>query len=116
VSLEERFYVLPWDQTHIVTQGRKLAPDKMGARTGFRPDQAARNIAEAACKLMTGYFLLQNDHSPLVEPNQMECVLADVETSSTPSTSLTILDGWGALTRLAARWECLQLADFVAKV
>src|SRR6266849_2386619 len=79
VSLEERLYVLRWDQTHIVTKSRKLSSDKMGARTGFHPDEAARNIAQPASKLMTGYLLLQNNRTPNVEPYQMERVLADVD-------------------------------------
>jgi len=79
VSLEERLHVLRWDQTHIVTKSRKLSCDKMRAGTGFHPDQAARDIAEPASKLMTGYLLLQNNRTALVEPDQMERVLADVD-------------------------------------
>jgi hypothetical protein len=51
----------------------------MGARTSFHPDQAARNIAQPASELTTGYLLLQNDRAALVEPYQMERVLADVD-------------------------------------
>ncbi len=79
MSLEERLHVLRWDQTHIVTKSRKLSCDKMRAGTGFHPDQAARDIAEPASKLMTGYLLLQNNRTALVEPDQMERVLADVD-------------------------------------
>jgi hypothetical protein len=54
VSLEERLHVLRRDQTHIVTQSRKLASEKMSARTGFHSDQTAWNIAETGSKLMAG--------------------------------------------------------------
>src|SRR5262249_23168018 len=56
VSLEEWLDVLRRDQTHIVTKRRQLSCDKMRAGTGFHPDQAARDIAEPASKLMTVTF------------------------------------------------------------
>src|SRR5262245_20627706 len=79
VSLEEWLDVLRRDQTRIVTKRRKLSCDKMRAGTGLHPDHAARDIAEPASKLMTGDFLLQNNRTALVEPDQMERVLADVD-------------------------------------
>jgi hypothetical protein len=82
VPFEERLHVLRRDQTHIVTERGKLSCDKMCARTGFHPDQAARNIAQPACELMSGNLLLQNDHAALVEPHQMEGVLAEVDPES----------------------------------
>ena len=79
VSLEEWLDVLRWDQTNIVTKGHQLSCDKMRAGTGFHPDQAARDIAEPASKLMTADLLLQNNRTARVEPDQMERVLADVD-------------------------------------
>src|SRR6516165_7637639 len=79
VSLEERLHVLRRDQTHIVTKSCNLSCDKMRAGTGFHPDQAARDVAEPPSKLMTGYLLLQNNRTALVEPNQMERVLTNVD-------------------------------------
>jgi hypothetical protein len=79
VSLEEWLHVLRRDQTHIVTNSCNLSCDKMRAGTGFHPDQAARDVAEPPSKLMTGYLLPQNNCTALVEPNQMERVLADVD-------------------------------------
>jgi hypothetical protein len=72
-----------------VTKSRKLAPDKMRARTGFHPNEAARNIAETASKLMSGDFLLQNNHTAFVEPDQMERVLADVDADRASQPSST---------------------------
>src|SRR5262245_715136 len=37
VSLEQWLDVLRWDQTHIVTERRKLSCDKMRAGKGFHP-------------------------------------------------------------------------------
>jgi hypothetical protein len=51
----------------------------MCAGTGFHPDQAAWNVAQPTCELMSGYLLLKNDHAALVEPHQMEGVFADVD-------------------------------------
>src|SRR5262249_26114159 len=79
VSLEERLDVLRRDQTNIVTKGRQLSCDKMRAGTGLHPDQAARDIAEPASKLMTGDLLLQNNRTARVEPDQVERFLADVD-------------------------------------
>jgi hypothetical protein len=39
------------------------------------PDQAARDVAQPASELMTGYLLLQNNCTTLVEPDQMERVI-----------------------------------------
>src|SRR5262245_9196864 len=79
MSLEERLDVLRRDQTHIVTERRQLSCDKMRAGTCFHPDQAARDIAEPASKLMPGDLLLQNNRTARVEPDQMERVLAAVD-------------------------------------
>ena len=79
MPLEEWFHILGWDQTHIVTKRRKLPCDKVRPGTGFHSDQAARDIAEPAPKLMTGYLMLQNNRTALVQPDQMERILADVD-------------------------------------
>src|SRR6516165_9412656 len=79
VSLEGRLHVLRRDQTRIVTKSCNLSCNKMRAGTGFHPDQAAWDVAEPPSKLMTGYLLPQNNRTALVEPNQMERVLADVD-------------------------------------
>jgi hypothetical protein len=51
----------------------------MRARAGLHADQAAWDIGETAFELPTGYLLLQNDGEPLIQPNQVERVLAEVE-------------------------------------
>jgi hypothetical protein len=56
----------------------QLAAD-MRARAGLHADQAARDIGETAFELPTGYLLLQNDGAPLIQPNQVERVLAEVD-------------------------------------
>src|SRR6266496_6211512 len=76
---EERLHVLRRDQTHIVTSSLQLPADVMGTRTGFHADQAARNIGQTAFELTTGYLLLQDDCTPLVEADEVERVLAEVE-------------------------------------
>jgi len=95
VPLEEWFHVLRWDQTHIVAKRRKLPCDKVRPGTGFHPDQAARDIAEPAPKLMTGYLLLQNNRTALVQPDQMERILADVDSDR--------VDGFSCILRCAHR-------------
>ena len=79
MTLEERLHVLRRDQTHIVADRCKLPTDVMGARAGLHADQAARNVGETAFELTTGYFLLQDDYTPLVEANEVERVLAEVD-------------------------------------
>src|SRR6266566_4475332 len=79
VSLEERLHVLRRDQTHIVASGLQLPADVMGTRTGLHADQAARNIGQTAFELTTGYLLLQDDCTPLVEADEVERVLAEVD-------------------------------------
>src|SRR5439155_2207605 len=79
VTLEERLHVLRRDQTHIVASGLQLPADVMGTRTGLHADQAARNIGQTAFELTTGYLLLQDDCTPLVEADEVERVLADVD-------------------------------------
>jgi hypothetical protein len=81
--------------SHIVTKSCKLSCDKMCAGTGFHSDQTARDVAQPASKLMTGDLLLQNNRAALVEPYQMECVLADVN----PDRA----DGFRCLLRCAHR-------------
>ena len=54
----------------------KLAADVMGARAGLHANQAARNIGETTFELSTGHLLLQDDHTPLVEANEVKRVLA----------------------------------------
>jgi hypothetical protein len=51
----------------------------MRAGTAFHPDQTARDVAQPAAELMTSYLLLQNNCTPLIEPDQMERVFADVD-------------------------------------
>jgi hypothetical protein len=79
VTLEDRFHVLGRDQTHVVTKRRQLAADMMRAQAGLHADQAARDIGETAFELPTGYLLLENDGAPLIQPNQVERVLAEVD-------------------------------------
>src|SRR6516165_12357241 len=71
----------------------RMARDKM--RAGSHPDQTARDVAQPASKLMTGYLLLQNNRTALVNPYQMERVLADVDADRA--------DGFRCLLRCAHR-------------
>src|SRR5207247_5961295 len=80
VPLEERLHVLRRDQTDIAADRCQLPTDVMRARAGLHADQAMRNIGETAFKLTAGHLLLQNDRTPLVETDEMERVLADVDT------------------------------------
>jgi hypothetical protein len=43
------------------------------------PIRAARNIGETAFELTTGYLLLQDGYTPLLEANELERVLAEVD-------------------------------------
>jgi hypothetical protein len=79
VPLEERFDVLRRDQAHVMAQSGQLAADVMGARAGLHADPAARDIGKAMFELTTGYLPLQSDCAPLIQPNQVECVLAEVD-------------------------------------
>jgi hypothetical protein len=63
----------------IMAERRQLAADVMGAGARLHADQAARNVGETAFELTTGHLLPQNDDTPLVEPNEVEGLLADVD-------------------------------------
>jgi hypothetical protein len=83
----------------------------MRAGTGFHPDQAARDITEPASKLMTRYLLPQNNHAALVEPNQMESVLADVDADRADSFQAVLRCAHRILLALcASRLQCSRLA------
>src|SRR5207247_9747108 len=83
VPLEERLYVLRWDQTHIVADRCQLPTNVMSARACLRADQATPNVGEASFKLTAGHLLLQTDYTPLVASDVVDIVVADVDTDHT---------------------------------
>jgi hypothetical protein len=51
----------------------------MRPRTGFHPDQAARNVGEPALELNARALQLQNDRPALIEADKMKAILAKVD-------------------------------------
>jgi hypothetical protein len=45
----------------------------------WKPEQALRDIGEAVFELTAEYLPLQSDCAPLVQSNQVKCVLAEVD-------------------------------------
>lgn len=56
------------------------AAQMVRARAGLHVDQAGRKIGEAALKLTARELGFHDDSAALVEANQMEHVLADIDT------------------------------------
>jgi hypothetical protein len=50
------------------------------ARTRFHTDQTARNVGKPPLKLGSQGLQLQHNIPALIEPNQVECVLANIDT------------------------------------
>src|SRR6266481_3997735 len=62
-------------------KGVELSADMVGAGTGFHADQTARNIGKAPLKLLPRGLQLQNDVPALIEADQVERILADIDTN-----------------------------------
>ena len=81
----------------------KLAAKLLSRRRGLmqaytgHADQAARNIGETAFELTTGYLLLQDDYAPLVEANEVERVLAEVDSDCRDDSSCLLRCAHGML-------------------
>jgi len=79
VSLEERLDVLSWDQANVMPEWDNLARNVMRATAGLQADEAGRQVDKPADKLVAGYLDAHRDSAALIEPDEVEGVLADVE-------------------------------------
>ena len=80
VSLEKGLDVLRGDQANVVPEWLNLARDVMRARAGLEADKAGRQIDKPADKLVARYLDAHGDGAAFIEADEVEGVLADVET------------------------------------
>src|SRR5215467_472313 len=79
VAFEKRLDVLSWDQANVMAEWDNLARDVMRATAGLQADEAGRQVDKPADKLVAGYLDAHCDSAALIEPDEVEGVLADVE-------------------------------------
>jgi hypothetical protein len=79
VAFQEGLYVLRRDETHLVPHLDQPTRNVMRACTGLHADQALRNIDKALHELSPGYASAHDDLAAPILADQMERVLADID-------------------------------------
>ncbi len=80
VALEERFDVLSRDEAHVMAERPELAADVVGSGTGLHADQAGWDVGQPLRELGAGKLDPQHDGAALILADEVETVLAQIDT------------------------------------
>src|SRR5262252_203342 len=81
VSLPERLGVDRRHLPHVVAEGEQLTGHIVCSHACLYPDQAWRHIREPRHNFGARYLLAQHDPSSCIEANQVQCILARIDTN-----------------------------------
>ncbi len=80
LSLRIGTNILRWHQPGIVAKAIELATEMMRTDTGFHANQAWRQVGKSCLNLATRPLLPKHDRTALIVADNMERVLADIDT------------------------------------